>query len=124
MTLPEWLNLLGRLGVAFYFLWAVWFNIGGREHHYAEFRRIGLPYGTVFFWAGNALALVGGLLLLYSPTAAYGAAMLVVFTLAADALFHRYWTYSDPGEALMHKFFLFEHAALIGGLFGLAAPFV
>ncbi|RVD30597.1 DoxX family membrane protein [Mesorhizobium sp. M4A.F.Ca.ET.020.02.1.1] len=124
MTLPDWLNLLGRLGVALYFLWSVWFNIGAREHHYAEFRRIGMPNGELFFWLGVALALAGSLLLLHGATVPYGAAMLILFTLAADALFHRYWTYSDPGEAVMHKFFLFEHAALVGGLLGLAAPFL
>lgn len=121
MTLPETLNLIGRLGVAFYFLWSVPFNIGARGHHFAEFKRIGAPAGPLLFWIGIAASLAGSLLFLYTPTAWVGAVLLIGFTLAADAMFHRYWTYSEPGEAVIHKFFLFEHVALCGGILGLAA---
>lgn len=122
MTFPEMLNLVGRLGVAFYFLWSVWFNYGARGHHYAEFERIGLgSLGKTLFGLGLVLALLGSLLLLYTPTAWAGAILLIAFTVAADAMFHRYWTFADPGERVMHQFFLFEHVALIGGILGLAA---
>lgn len=122
MTLPETLNLLGRLGVAFYFLWSVSFNFAARGHHYAEFERIGLgAVGRPLFAVGLLLAFLGSLLLIYTPAAWLGAALLIAFTVTADAMFHRFWTYSDPGEAVLHKFFLFEHVALIGGILGLAA---
>lgn len=121
MTLPETLNLLGRFGVAFYFLWSVSFNFAARDHHYAEFARIGLGAAAKpLFAVGLVLAFLGSLLLIYTPTAWFGAAMLIAFTVAADAMFHRFWTYGDPGEAVLHKFFLFEHVALIGGILGLA----
>jgi uncharacterized membrane protein YphA (DoxX/SURF4 family) len=121
MTLPETLSLIGRLGVAFYFLWSVPFNIGAKGHHLAEFRRIGLPAGTALFWIGIAMAAVGSGLFLFTPTAMIGGLSLILFTLASDAMFHRYWTYSEPGEIVMHKFFLFEHVALCGGILGLGA---
>ncbi|MFY9240546.1 MAG: DoxX family protein [Roseovarius sp.] len=121
MEFPDILNLIGRLAVAFYFLWAVTFNIQAKGHHLAEFKRIGAPAGELLFWGGIALSVVGAALLIYTPTAWIGAALLIVFTLSADAMFHRYWTYKDPGEIVMHKFFLFEHVALVGGMIGLAA---
>lgn len=121
MTTPDILNMIGRLGVVFYFLWSVPFNIGAKGHHLAEFKRIGAPAGAVLFWIGIALASAGSLLFLYTPTAMIGALLLIVFTFTSDALFHRYWTYSDPGEQIMHKFFLFEHVALCGGILGLGA---
>lgn len=121
MTSPEILNLIGRLCVAGYFLWSVPFNLGARGHHLAEFRRIGVPGGPVLFAGGIALSLLGSVLLLYTPTAMIGALMLILFTLTADALFHRFWTYADPHEAVIHKFFLIEHIALCGGILGLAA---
>lgn len=121
MTTPEILNLIGRAGVAFYFLWSVPFNIAARDHHLAEFRRIGAPAGSLLFLVGILMALAGSLAFLYTPTAVIGGAMLIVFTVAADGLFHRYWTYADPGEQVIHKFFLFEHVALCGGILGLMA---
>ena len=69
----------------------------------------------------TALAAAGGLLFLYTPVVWLGAVLLIGFTLAADAMFHRFWTYADPGEAVLHKFFLYEHMALCGGILGLAA---
>lgn len=121
MSTPEFLNLAGRICVAFYFLWSVQFNVAAKGHHLSEFRRIGAPAGTFLFWIGIAMTALGAVLLVYTPTAWIGAALLIVFTLTADALFHRYWTYQDPGEAVVHKFFLFEHVALVGGILGLAA---
>lgn len=122
MLTPETLNLIGRICVAFYFIWSVWFNFNAREFHLSEFKRIGVSSGAVLLPVGLCMALAGGLLLLYTPTVIYGAGLLIAFTVTADALFHRFWTYSDPHEATIHKFFLYEHVALVGGIIGLAGP--
>jgi uncharacterized membrane protein YphA (DoxX/SURF4 family) len=119
MNTPDIINLIGRVLVAAYFLWATWFNIQAREHHLAEFRRIGWSIGQPTLLIGLVLQAVGSVLLVYTPTAVVGGAMLIVFTLAADALFHRFWTYPDPEAQIIHKFFLYEHLALVGGILGL-----
>ena len=124
MTTPEWLNLIGRIGVAVYFLWSVGFNFKAREFHLAEFKRIGIANGTIPLAIGLFMAFGGSILLLIPATIVYGAAVLIVFTLVADALFHRFWTYPDPEQMTIHKFFLFEHVALVGGMIGLAAPHI
>ena len=77
MTTPEIMNLIGRAGVAFYFLWSVPFNVRARGHHLAEFQRIGAPFGPVLFSVGIFLALAGSLAFLYTPTAVVGGAMLI-----------------------------------------------
>lgn len=116
------LNLLGRVLVAFYFLWATGFNLKAWGHHVAEFRRIGIARGEPALVLGLVASAGGSVLLLVPGFVALGGAVLIVFTLAADAMFHRYWTYADPHEQVIHKFFLFEHVALVGGLLGLIAP--
>lgn len=122
MTIAAWVDLIARLGVAFYFLWACWFNIKAWDHHIAEFRRVGVSAAAPALVIG-LLAMAGGAILLLIPqTVVFGAAALIVFTAGADALFHRYWTYSDPGDRINHQFFLFEHVALIGGLLAIIAP--
>jgi len=83
--------------------------------------RGGASNEALLFWIGIALATLGSLLFLYTPMAMIGGLLLIVFTLTSDALFHRYGGHSDPGAMVMHKFFLFEHVALCGGIFGLAA---
>lgn len=122
MTLPDTLNLIGRLFVAFYFLWSVYFNHTTRDFHLQEFARIGISQGKLAFNLGISWTLVGSILLLLPGTAVVGGLMIVVFIVAADLLFHRYWTYENPHEATIHKLFLFEHFALVGGILGLIAP--
>ncbi|WGD29744.1 DoxX family protein [Ancylobacter sp. WKF20] len=117
-----WVDLIGRLGIAFYFIWATWFNYTSWGHHISEFNRIGVGPAAPALVLGLIASFVGAVLLLIPGTVVYGAAILIVFTALADALFHRYWTYPDPHEQVIHKFFLFEHVALIGGLLAVIAP--
>jgi uncharacterized membrane protein YphA (DoxX/SURF4 family) len=121
VTLVSVLDGLARLGVAFYFLWATWFNAKAWGHHIAEFKRIGVGPAPVLLSLGILAQALGAILVLIPQTAALGAFILAGFTLAADALFHRYWTYPDPNERVIHQFFLFEHMALVGGLLAIAA---
>lgn len=122
----EWVNLSGRTLVAFYFLWAAAFNIRNWNFNLTEFRRIGVGGGPLLLPMGLVLQTLGSILLVYphTITVGVGAALLIVFTLTSDILFHRYWTYTDPTEQTVHKQFLFEHVAVIGGIIGLAGPHI
>lgn len=121
MSDGEIINLIGRIFVVFYYVWAAWFNAQNRGFHLAEFGRIGMPAGGALLAAGILIQIVGSILFLVPGAIVCGAAILIVFTVVADGFFHRYWTYSNPQEATIHKFFLFEHVALIGGILGLAS---
>lgn len=113
------LNLIGRMCVVFYFLWATWFNFKAWNHHISEFKRVGVALAGPALAIGLVMQLVGSILLLVPGMVVIGGVILIVFTAGADLLFHRFWTYTDPNEQVLHKFFLFEHIALIGGLLGL-----
>ena len=119
MTLADYIDWISRLAIAFYFLWASVFNFKSRDFQLSEFKRIGMPFGGLLLAIGLLMLLCGSLLLLYPATVMSGALLLIVFIASADLMFHRYWTYSDPHEQVLHKIFLFEHVALIGGLLGI-----
>lgn len=78
-----------------------------------------MPMRGAALVVGLMLQLAGSLLLLYTHTVVVGGVMLIVFLIAADAMFHRFWTYPDPVEKTNHRFFLYEHVALAGGILGL-----
>lgn len=122
MTLAVLVDWVARLGVAFYFLWATWFNYKAWDHHIAEFKRVGVGPAAPALIVGLLATAAGSIMLLIPATVVWGGLVLIVFTLGADALFHRYWTYADPGERVIHQFFLFEHVALVGGILGIIAP--
>ncbi len=99
-------------------LWAAWFNIKTKDHQLGELKRIGMPMRRSALVVGLILQLAGSLLL-YAHTVVIGGVMLIVFLIAADLMFHRFWTYPDPVEQTNHRFFLYEHIALTGGILGL-----
>lgn len=111
---------LCRALVAFYFLVAAVLNI----KHYAAllgmFEAARIPAGKVLQPVGIFGQVLGSVLFLYAPTTVIGAVILCVFVLAADVMFHRFWTYPTPEERTVHMHFLLEHLAVIGGIAGLA----
>lgn len=119
MTNADALNLAGRIMVASYFLWAAWFNVETKDQQLADLKRIGVPMRGTALVVGLILQVAGSVLLLYEHTVLIGGVILIVFLIAADAMFHRFWTYPDPAESTTHRFFLHEHVALAGGILGL-----
>ena len=119
--MSDTLDWIARIAIAFYFLWAAQWNIKERAIHVAEFRRIGIARGRAALALGVTLQVVGSVLLLVPQTVVWGAITIMAFTVTADALFHRYWQYEDPHERTIHKFFLLEHVALLGGLLSVLA---
>ncbi|MFL7960750.1 MULTISPECIES: hypothetical protein [unclassified Pseudomonas] len=117
MHLAEFIDWISRLAIAAYFLWATVFNAQTWNFQLLEFKRVGIERGaSLLITIGLAMLSVGSLLLLIPSTVVIGACVLIVFVLSADTIFHRYWTYTDPQEQVIHKIFLFEHVALVGGL--------
>jgi uncharacterized membrane protein YphA (DoxX/SURF4 family) len=115
----SWLELAGRLLIVGFFVAAGLFNLTAervRDHiaRLAEFR---VPFPAAAFWAGLALLFTGCALLLADWHAEIGAWFLIVFTAAANALFHRYWTVQDPGRRNVTRLLLLNGIAILGGLF-------
>lgn len=114
----SWLELAGRLLIVAVFVAAGLFNLTAervRDHiaRLAEFR---VPYPAAAFWAGLALQFTGCALVLADWHADIGAWCLIVFTVAANALFHRYWTVQDPARRNVTRLLLLNGIAILGGL--------
>lgn len=65
---------------------------------------------------GFALQFAGGLSLLLNYRTDIGAAILILFTVAATAIFHRWWLLDDPLRRHLHLSFVFSNVGLCGGL--------
>ena len=65
---------------------------------------------------GFAMQLVGGTLVALDYQRSFGAGILIVFTVAATAIFHQYWRVEDPLRRHLHFSNIFSNCGLIGGL--------
>jgi uncharacterized membrane protein YphA (DoxX/SURF4 family) len=114
----SWLEVAGRLLIVFFFVVAGLFNLTGERirDHIERLAGFGIPFQNAAFWAGMTLQFIGCALLLADWHAAIGAWCLIVFTVAANAIFHRYWIVQDPARRNVTRLLLLNGIAILGGL--------
>ena len=74
------------------------------------------PLAPAAFWLGIALQFAGAALVLLDWHAALGVGCLIAFTVAATAIFHRFWAKRDPVQRNFSRITLLSNVALLGGL--------
>lgn len=75
-----------------------------------------------FFLAAAAIIeIVGGLMLLVGWKARCAALLLALYLIPATAIFHDFWTDSDPAERMNQMQHFMKNAAIMGGLLVVAA---
>ncbi len=113
-----WLHAAGRLLIVAYFVMTLPHGVmhGRANHHIGKLRGFHVPFPTLAFWIGIALELTGCVLLLAGWYADLGVYCLIVFTLAANALYNRYWTHKDPLEQMFSRMLFGANTAVLGGL--------
>ncbi|MGE0255382.1 MAG: DoxX family protein [Alphaproteobacteria bacterium] len=84
--------------------------------HADRMAALGVPMPYVALWIGFALQGAGSALVLADWHTEIGVALLLVFTVVATAIFHRFWTIDDPMRRHMALSFLFSNIAVCGGL--------
>jgi len=116
------LQAAGQLLLAFAFLATGIRNAGWKfGQHLDRLLVYGVPRARLVLTAGLALQFTGATLLALDLWRPLAAALLIAFTLAASAIFHRWWLIADPLLSHLHLSNLLVNCAVIGGLLLVAA---
>jgi putative oxidoreductase len=112
------LDSVGRALVIAYFLIAGLCNLAPHQvrSHIDRMRALGTPLPAAAFWTGLAIQFSGCALLLSERFAAAGAVCLIVFTVAATAIFHRFWQFTDPQRRNASRINLLNNTGVLAGL--------
>lgn len=111
------LEIVGQLMIATLFLGTLLLNAATKEkQHVDRMAAMNIPLPRATLWAGFVLQGVGGLMVAIDWHAGLGAILLIVFTVLASAIFHRFWTMEDPLRRHLHLSFVFSNIAVIGAL--------
>jgi putative oxidoreductase len=126
MTLPNevsFLDTAGRLLIVIFFLVAGLSNLTRARvrDHIERMVAGGMPAAAPAFWFGIVLQFSGCALLLAGWHAEIGALCLIVFTLVATAIFHRFWEVADAQRRNLGRLFFLNNVAITGGLLLLLA---
>jgi putative oxidoreductase len=76
----------------------------------------GLPFAPLVLLFGVAVQMTGGVMVLFGYRLAPAAVMLIAFTIASTAMFHRFWEMEDPLIRNYHMVLLLNNLAISGGL--------
>jgi putative oxidoreductase len=113
MTLTAILIIIGRLLLGAYFFRSGLQNIGKIELHTGILEKKGVPMPRVAMMLAVGAELVGGASVALGIFPALGALALAVFTLAASALYHNFWTMQGDEKASHLNSFV-SNLALVG----------
>ncbi len=109
-------GIIGQIVIAVYFLAMLVKNISLWDFNMTRTGAI-LPYPAVVLICGFILQFLSAIMLLLDFHAPIGAFGLICFTLAATAMFHRFWHMEDPLLRNYHMLLLWNNVGMIGGLF-------
>lgn len=112
------LDLAGRLLIVLFFLVAGIANMTPQKikDHIDRMAAAHTPLPTLAFWFGIFLQFSGCALILSGWHADIGVWFLIVFTIAATAIFHRFWQVTDPMRRNIGRIMLLNNTAILGGL--------
>ncbi len=111
------LHIAGQLFIAFLFLATGIINAGWKfRQHLDRMIDARVPLARPALIIGFALQFVGGAMLALDYRVPIAAVMLIVFTVAATAIFHRFWLIEDPLRRHLAVSFVFNNIGIVGGL--------
>jgi uncharacterized membrane protein YphA (DoxX/SURF4 family) len=112
------IEITGRLLVVAFFVIAGLLNLTPAriKDHTERMAGFGVPFPAAAFWAGIALQFTGCALLLADWRPDIGTGCLIVFTVVANAIFHRYWQVGDLARRNVTRLLLLNGMAITGGL--------
>ena len=114
----SWTDTAGRLLIVLCFLVTGICNLTKAriKDHIDRMAAVHTPFPASVFWIGIALQFSGCALLLAGWHAEIGVYCLILFTVAATAIFHRFWSMRDPAKRNLSRIILPGNTAILGGL--------
>ena len=112
------IEVAGRLLIVGFFLAAGLCNLTPTriKDHIDRMAGFRTPFPAVAFWTGIVLQFTGCALLIAGWHADVGVAFLIVFTIAATGIFHRFWQMTDPRQRNVSRVMFLNNTGLLGGL--------
>jgi putative oxidoreductase len=113
-----WTDTAGRLLIVACFLVTGLCNLTPAriKDHIDRMAAFHTPAPAAVFWIGIALQFTGCALLLADWYAEIGVWCLILFTVAATAVFHRFWSMQDPAKRNLSRIILLGNTGILGGL--------
>jgi putative oxidoreductase len=114
----SWLDMAGRLLFVTYFVVAGLCNLVPARvtDHIQRMGASGTPFPALVHWAGITIQFTGCALILSGWRAEIGVLCLIIFTIAATAIFHRFWNMTEPARRNVSRVMFLNNIGVLAGL--------
>jgi putative oxidoreductase len=114
----SWLDATGRLLFVIYFVVAGLCNLvpARVKDHIERMSAFGTPRPAAAHWSGIAIQFTGCALILFGWHADIGVLLLILFTIAATAIFHRFWNMREPARRNVSRVMFLNNIGVLAGL--------
>ena len=112
----EFLLLVGRVLMGWIFVESGWRQLMGMDAFITSLVNRRVPYPAVLGWIGAPVEFFGGLALVLGAATRWATLLIIVFTIVATLIGHRYWELTDALAWRMQKSHFAKNLAIIGGL--------
>ena len=110
--------LLARIGLAALFIPAGLRKLMDLASFTASLQKQGVPYADVLAPIGAGVEFVGAIAVLIGFQTRLAAVLMILFTLAATFIAHRFWEFEGPARQMQQGQF-FKNFGIVGGYFAL-----
>ena len=116
--MEPWLDIAGRQLIVLFFLVTGVANLTKARiaDHIERMEGFGVTFPGTTFWVGIVLQFAGSAMVALDWHPAIGTLCLIVFTLTATMIFHRFWQKDDPLQRNLSRIMLLGNTAILGGL--------
>jgi putative oxidoreductase len=110
------LGLAGRVMIASLYLFQCFNGIHRFQSHSDRIRARDVPAPALVLACGLAMMFTGSIMVLLNVYAAFGAELLIIFTIVATVLYHNFWSTEDPRQRRGKRNNVVNNVAMVGGL--------
>lgn len=112
------LLLIGRVMIGWIFVQSGWRKVMDVGGFIKTLPPRGVPEfsATVLGWIGAYVEFIGGLLIMLGLAGRYAALLVLLFTVMATIIGHRFWEYSEPAQYRAQHSNFFKNLTMAGGL--------
>jgi putative oxidoreductase len=119
-TVNDLALLLGRVAIAALYLPSGFSKLTNLDAFISQIDGRGVPFAPVLAPLGAAIEFLGGLALLVGVQVRLASVALLIFTILATLIAHRFWEYQDAARRMQQTNF-FKNVAIAGGFIFLIA---
>ncbi|MBI37509.1 MAG: hypothetical protein CL568_08015 [Alphaproteobacteria bacterium] len=110
-------EIIGQVMIAILFLGTAIVNSTTKVKQHAErMAALKVPAPYLILWIGFIIQYIGSVLILIDFWTELGVTLLIVFTITATLIFHRFWLVEEPLMRHIHMSNIFGNIGILGGL--------